>query len=79
MIITNSLWEVIMMAKKSDEAYLHFLRYYLFSALDICRNAKSNPIQIDLVELYVRTALGLVDEISPTNIDEDPNDITSEV
>lgn len=68
-----------MMAKKSDEAYLHFLRYYLFSALDVCINAKSNPIQIDLIELYVRTALGLVDEISPTSTDEDHNDITNEV
>lgn len=68
-----------MMAKKSDEAYLHFLRYYLFNALDICRNAKSSPIQIDLVELYVRTALGLVDEISPTSTDEDPNDIINDV
>lgn len=68
-----------MMAKKFDETYLHFLRYYLFSALDICRNANSNPIQIDLIELYIRTALGLVDEASPTNTDEDPNDITNEV
>lgn len=68
-----------MMAKKSDETYLHFLRYYLLSTLDICRNAKSNPIQIDLIELYVRTALGLVDEISPISTDEDPNDITKEV
>lgn len=68
-----------MMAKKSDETYLHFLRYYLLSALDICRNAKSNPIQIDLVELYVRTALGLVDEISQTSANEDTDDITNEV
>lgn len=66
-----------MTAKKSDEAYLHFLRYYLLSALDICRNAKSSPIQIDLVELYVRNALGLVDEISQTSTDKDPSDITN--
>lgn len=66
-----------MMVKKSDEAHLHFLRYYLFSALGIYRNAKSSPIQIDLVELYVRTALCLVDEISKTCTDEDPNDITN--
>lgn len=68
-----------MMAKKSVETYLHFLRYYLLGALDVCRNANHSPIQIDLVELYVRTALNLVNEISPTSGDEDQNDITSEV
>ena len=61
------------------QTYLHSFRYYLFSALDICRNAKYNQIQIDLAELYVRTALDLVDEISPTSTDEDPNDITNMV
>lgn len=66
-----------MMAKKSDESYLHFLRYYLFSALDICRTTKSNQIQIDLIELYVRTTLGLVDEISQASANEDPNNITN--
>jgi hypothetical protein len=68
-----------MMAKKSVETYLHFLRYYLLSALDICRNANHSPIQIDLIELYIRTALSLVNEISQTNADEDPNDITNEI
>ena len=65
--------------KKSDEAYLHFLRYYLSSALDICRNSKANPIQIGLIELYVMTALSLIDEISQASVDEDSNNITSDV
>lgn len=68
-----------MMAKKSVETYLRFLRYYLLGALEVCRNANHSPVQIGLVELYVMTALNLVDEISPTSGDEDPNGITNEV
>lgn len=65
------------MSKKSTESYLLFLRYYLQGALYICNNY-NGAIQIDLIELYVRTALNLLGEITQTG-DEDPNDMTNEV
>ena len=68
-----------MMAKKSVDTYLHFLRYYLLGVLDICGSAKDSAVQMDLIELYAKTALSLVDEITPVDRDEDPNDITNEV
>ena len=34
---------------------------------------------MDLIELYARTALSLVDEISPAGENEDQFDITNEV
>lgn len=68
-----------MMSKRSVETYMRFLRYYLLGVLDTCRNAKGSPVQMDLIELYARTALSLVDEISPTGESADSFDITSEV
>lgn len=70
------------MAKKSigiSDTYLRFLRYYLLGVLDTCRNAKNSPIQLDLIELYTKVALDLVNEISSDSECEDPNDITNEI
>jgi hypothetical protein len=61
------------------DTYLRFLRYYLLGVLDTCRNAKNSPIQFDLIELYSKAALDLVNELSHDSEYEDPNDITNEI
>ena len=70
------------MTKKSigiSDTYLRFLRYYLLGVLDTCKNAKNSPIQLELIELYSKAALDLVNELSPSSECEDPNDITNEI
>ena len=52
------------MTTKSVEIYLRFIRYYLNCVIDICKRANHAQVQLDLIELYIRAALSLVDEIS---------------
>ena len=52
------------MTTKSVEIYLRFIRYYLNCVLDICKRAKHAQVQLDIIELYIKAALSLVDEIS---------------
>lgn len=52
------------MTTKSVEIYLRFIRYYLNSVIDICKRANHTQVQLDLIELYIRAALSLVDEMS---------------
>ena len=52
------------MTTKSVEIYLRFIRYYLNCVLDICKRANHAQVQLDIIELYIKAALSLVDEIS---------------
>lgn len=52
------------MTTKSVEIYLRFIRYYLNCVIDICKRANHAQVQLDLIELYIRAALSLVDEMS---------------
>ena len=52
------------MTTKSVEIYLRFIRYYLNCVIDICKRANHAQVQLDLIELYIKAALSLVDEIS---------------
>ena len=52
------------MTTKSVEIYLRFIRYYLNCVIDICKRANHAQVQLDFIELYIRAALSLVDEIS---------------
>ena len=52
------------MTTKSVEIYFRFIRYYLNCVLDICKRANHAQVQLDIIELYIKAALSLVDEIS---------------
>lgn len=52
------------MTTKYVEIYLRFIRYYLNCVIDICKRANHAQVQLDLIELYIKAALSLVDEIS---------------
>ena len=52
------------MTTKSVEIYLRFIRYYLNSVIDICKRANHTQVKLDIIELYIKAALSLVDEIS---------------
>lgn len=62
------------MTTKFVEIYLRFIRYYLNGVIDICRSANHAQVQLDFIELYIRAALSLVDEISlSTEYDKSQN------
>lgn len=52
------------MTTKSVEIYLRFIRYYLNCVIDICKRANHAQVQLDIIELYIKAALSLVDEMS---------------
>lgn len=52
------------MTTKSVEIYLRFIRYYLNCVIDICKRASHAQVQLNIIELYIKAALSLVDEIS---------------
>lgn len=52
------------MTTKSVEIYLRFIRYYLNCVLDICKRANHAQVQLDIIGLYIKAALSLVDEMS---------------
>lgn len=64
------------MTTKSVEIYLRFIRYYLNCVIDICKRANHAQVQLDLIELYVRAALSLVDEISLSTESDKSQNIT---
>lgn len=64
------------MTTKSVEIYLRFIRYYLNGVIDICRSANHAQVQLDFIELYIRAALSLVDEISSNNESDKSQSIT---
>lgn len=64
------------MTTKSVEIYLRFIRYYLNCVIDICKRANHAQVQLDLIELYIKAALSLVDEISSNNESDKSQSIT---
>lgn len=64
------------MTTKSVEIYLRFIRYYLNCVIDICKRANHAQVQLDIIELYIRAALSLVDEISLNAESDKPQSIT---
>ena len=64
------------MTTKSVEIYLRFIRYYLNCVLDICKRANHAQVQLDIIELYIRAALSLVDEISLGTESDKPQNVT---
>ena len=64
------------MTTKSVEIYLRFIRYYLNCVIDICKRANHAQVQLDLIELYIKAALSLVDEISLSIESEKSQDVT---
>ena len=64
------------MTTKSVEIYLRFIRYYLNCVIDICKRANHAQVQLDLIELYIKAALSLVDEISLSIESDKSQDIT---
>ena len=64
------------MTTKSVEIYLRFIRYYLNCVIDICKRANHAQVQLDLIELYIRAALSLVDEMSFDTESDKSQDVT---
>lgn len=64
------------MTTKSVEIYLRFIRYYLNCVLDICKRANHAQVQLDIIELYIKAALSLVDEISLSTESDKSQSIT---
>ena len=64
------------MTTKSVEIYLRFIRYYLNCVIDICKRANHAQVQLDLIELYIRAALSLVDEMSLGTESDKSQDVT---
>ena len=64
------------MTTKSVEIYLRFIRYYLNCVLDICKRANHAQVQLDIIELYIKDALSLVDEISLSTESDKSQNIT---
>ena len=64
------------MTTKSVEIYLRFIRYYLNCVIDICKRANHAQVQLDLIELYIRAALSLVDEMSLDTESDKSQDVT---
>ena len=64
------------MTTKSVEIYLRFIRYYLNCVLDICKRANHAQVQLYIIELYIKAALSLVDEISLSTESDKSQNIT---
>lgn len=64
------------MTTKSVEIYLRFIRYYLNCVIDICKRANHAQVQLDLIELYIKAALSLVDEISLSTESDKSQNVT---
>lgn len=64
------------MTTKPVEIYLRFIRYYLNCVLDICKRANHAQVQLDIIELYIKAALSLVDEISLSTESDKSQNIT---
>lgn len=64
------------MTTKSVEIYLRFIRYYLNCVLDICKRANHAQVQLDIIELYIKAALSLVDEISLSTESDKSQNVT---
>lgn len=64
------------MTTKSVEIYLRFIRYYLNCVLDICKRANHAQVQLDIIELYIKAALSLVNEISLSTESDKSQNIT---
>lgn len=64
------------MTTKSVEIYLRFIRYYLNCVLDICKRANHSQVQLDIIELYIKAALSLVDEMSLSTESDKSQNIT---
>lgn len=64
------------MTTKSVEIYLRFIRYYLNCVLDICKRANHAQVQLDIIELYIKAALSLVDEISLSSESDKSQSVT---
>ena len=64
------------MTTKSVEIYLRFIRYYLNCVIDICKRANHAQVQLDLIELYIRAALSLVDEMSLSTESDKSQNVT---
>lgn len=64
------------MTTKSVEIYLRFIRYYLNCVLDICKRANHAQVQLDIIGLYIKAALSLVDEMSLSTESDKSQNIT---